>query len=62
MERTVNAETTVAFLDCIKVAYPAAPKLHVILDQSGYHRSDLVRKAALERNIELHYLPLTAQI
>lgn len=53
----VNAETTVSFLDQLKIAYPNAPKIHIILDQSGYHRSQLVRDAALERNIELHYLP-----
>lgn len=53
----VNAETTVAFFDQIKTAYPGAPKIHIILDQSGYHRSQLVRDAALEKNIELHYLP-----
>jgi transposase len=54
---SVNAETIVTFLDALKAAYPNAPKLHVILDQSGYHRSEHVRKAALERNMELHYLP-----
>jgi len=53
----VNAETTVAFFDQIKTAYPNAPKIHIILDQSGYHRSQLVRDAALEKNIKLHYLP-----
>lgn len=53
----VNAETIVAFFDQIKTAYPNAPKIHIILDQSGYHRSQLVRDAALEKNIELHYLP-----
>lgn len=53
----VNAETTVAFFEQLKTAYPHAPKIHVILDQSGYHRSQLVRDKALERGIELHYLP-----
>lgn len=53
----VNAETTVAFFDQLKTAYPDAPKIHIILDQSGYHRSQLVRDSALEKNIELHYLP-----
>jgi transposase len=53
----VNAETTVAFFDLLKAAYPDAPTIHIILDQSGYHRSKLVQEAALERNIALHYLP-----
>jgi transposase len=53
----VNAETTVAFFGQLKISYPAAPKIHIILDQSGYHRSQLVKEAALAKNIELHYLP-----
>lgn len=53
----VNAETTVAFFEQLKTAYPDTPKIHIILDQSGYHRSQLVRDAALGKNIELHYLP-----
>lgn len=53
----VNAETTVAFLHQLKAAYPDAPKLPIILDQSGYHKSKLVQQAAAEMTIELHYLP-----
>ena len=53
----VNAETTVSFFDQLKGAYPVAPSIHVILDQSGYHRSQLVKDEALKRNIVLHYLP-----
>lgn len=53
----VNAETTVAFFEQLQTAYPHAPKIHLILDQSGYHRSQLVREQALIKNIELHYLP-----
>jgi transposase len=50
-------QTTVGFFERLKIAYPDAPKIHIILDQSGYHRSQLVRDAALDKNIELHYLP-----
>lgn len=53
----VNAETTVAFFNQLKEAYPIAPSIHIILDQSGYHRSLFVREEALKRNIVLHYLP-----
>lgn len=53
----VNAQTTVSFFDQLRAAYPDAPKIHLILDQSGYHRSHLVKDSALEKNIELHYLP-----
>ena len=53
----VNAKTTVAFFDQLKAAYPIAPSIHIILDQSGYHRSLFVREEALKRNIVLHFLP-----
>lgn len=53
----VNAETTVAFFDQLKAVYPIAPAIHIILDQSGYHRSLFVREEALKRNIMLYYLP-----
>jgi transposase len=53
----VNAQTTVEFFDQLKAAYPLAAKLHLILDRSGYHRSDLVKKQAKARQIKLHYLP-----
>jgi transposase len=53
----VNGETTIAFFDKLNAAYPCAPSIHIILDQSGYHRSLLVREQALKRNIVLHYLP-----
>jgi transposase len=53
----VNAETTVAFFDQLKAAYPQAPKIHIVLDQSGYHRSQLVKDTAQKMGIVLHYLP-----
>jgi transposase len=53
----VNAETTIAFFEQLKEAYPLAPKLHIILDQSGYHKSIAVQEEASKKNIVLHYLP-----
>jgi len=53
----VNAETTITFFDQIKAAYSNAPTIHLILDQSGYHRSQSVKDAARHKNIMLHYLP-----
>lgn len=54
---TVNADSIKQFFEKLKKAYPHAEKLHIILDQSGYHRSQAVKDAALLHNIELHYLP-----
>lgn len=53
----VNGETITDFFGQLKEAYPKAQKIHIILDQSGYHRSRSVQVSALEKNIELHYLP-----
>ena len=53
----VNGETTASFFDLLKAAYPDAPKIHIILDQSGYHRSQRVKDSAAEKGIDLHYLP-----
>ena len=41
----------------IKDAYPEAKKIHIILDQAGYHRSQLTQDKAKTIGIELHYLP-----
>jgi transposase len=53
----VNAQTTEAFFDQLKAAYPQASKVHIILDQSGYHCSRQVQEGAIARGIVLHYLP-----
>ncbi|MEQ1666657.1 MAG: IS630 family transposase, partial [Bdellovibrionales bacterium] len=53
----VNGETTTEFFKKVKIAYPHAPKIHIILDQSGYHRSQQVKEFAKVESIELHYLP-----
>jgi transposase len=54
---TVNAASIINLLEKIKLVYVDAPKVHIILDQSGYHRSDELAKYAENHNIELHFLP-----
>ncbi len=44
-------------LFAFSVSYRLTYKLHIILDDTGYHRIDLVKDAAFVLNIELHYLP-----
>jgi len=53
----VNGATTIEFLKNVKEAYPEASMINVILDQLGYHRSQVVREFAEASSIELHYLP-----
>ena len=54
---SINSKNIVRFLCQLRDSYPLDHKLHIILDGTGYHRSDLVRDAAFVLNIELHYLP-----
>ena len=54
---SINSESIVDFFYKLRESYPLTHKLHIILDGAGYHRSDLVKEAALVLNIDLHYLP-----
>lgn len=54
---TINGENIVKFLKQVKAAYPKAKKIHLILDQAGYHKSGIVTDFAKANGIELHYLP-----
>jgi transposase len=53
--QTINGDAVIEFFDFLKEKYPG--KIHIILDQSGYHTSGKVVKAAKEREIVLHFLP-----
>jgi transposase len=53
----INAEAVIHFLKIVREKYPIGSRLHIILDQSGYHRSGILKKAAKKLNIKLHYLP-----
>ena len=44
-----------------KRALSTRKTVHIVLDGAAYHRSEMVRNAAKVLNIELHYLPHTAQ-
>ena len=54
---TINTQAVIKFFNEIRKTYDIALKLHVILDQSGYHRSGMLKKTAKALNIKLHYLP-----
>ena len=54
---TINGENVIDFLKHVKGAYPKASKLHIVLDQAGYHKSFEVKEFALNNGIDLHYLP-----
>lgn len=54
---TINSSNIIVFLKQVKSAYPDAPVIHLILDQSGYHRSKEVADFAEQNNVKLHFIP-----
>jgi len=55
--KTINSASVADFFIEIRKKYDIKFKLHIILDQSGYHRSAELKKSAKSLNIKLHYLP-----
>lgn len=55
--QTINGASTIDFLKCLAAAYPSAPCIHVILDQSGYHKSQEVANYLATSRIQCHFLP-----
>ena len=56
-DETINAVSTVALLEQIAAAYPAAKKITVILDNARYYRSKVVAEYLQNSRIELMFLP-----
>lgn len=54
---TVNAASIINLFEKIKSVYADSPTVHIILDQSGYHRSNELAKYAEDHHIQLHFLP-----
>lgn len=52
----INAESIINFLDKVRVHY-GSTRVHLILDQAGYHRAVSVAEYAEKLNIKLHFLP-----
>jgi transposase len=53
---TINAESVINFMEKIRFQYEEKT-IHLILDQAGYHRAELVAEKAKSLNIKLHFLP-----
>lgn len=53
---TINAESIINFLDKVRFQY-GSTRVHLILDQAGYHRAVSVTEYAEKLNIKLHFLP-----
>lgn len=52
----VNSLNIRQFFIAIRETYPITQKVHIILDEAGYLRPELVMEGAYVMNIELHYL------
>jgi len=53
----VNAESINVFLKKLRSKHPGKNKIHAILDNAGYHKSEEVKNYAKLLSIELHFLP-----
>jgi transposase len=54
---TINSEATLKFFKKLEKAYPKARKIHWIVDNAGYFKSDEVTKYLEKSRIKVHYLP-----
>lgn len=53
----INGTTTVEFLKKLEQAYADTRRIHVILDQAGYHTCQEVRDFLTTSRVQVHYLP-----
>jgi transposase len=54
--KKMNEETTLDFLEKLRVKFPKG-KLHLVLDNAGYYNTSHIRQYAESMAIELLYLP-----
>jgi transposase len=54
---TINSASIIDFLKGLEAANPLAKTLHIVLDQSGYHRSQELADYEASSRIKLHFLP-----
>jgi len=54
---TLDSAAMEQYFDELKLSYPKAPKIHLIVDRGPYNTSFATKEAALKRGIVLHHLP-----
>ena len=54
---TINKESIISFMEKIRQQYHSSKLIHLIVDQAGYHKAQLVKDAAHELKIKIVYLP-----
>lgn len=55
-DKTLNSESTIAFLEKIEKAYPAKKKIYLFCDNVPYYRNQKVREYLKKSKIELKFL------
>lgn len=55
--KTLNAESTISFLQKVETAYPSKKLVHLFCDNARYYRNKAVQKYLETSKIELHFLP-----
>ena len=56
-DKTLNAETTISFLQKVEEAYPRKNKIHLFCDNARYYRNKAVTQYLETSKIQLHFLP-----
>jgi transposase len=54
---SLNAESTIAFLESLEAAYPEMRKIHVFCDNARYYKNKEVMAHLTHSKIEMHFLP-----
>lgn len=54
---TLNAASTISFLDKLVLAYPKADKIHVFCDNAKYYKNREVTRYLTVSKIKMHFLP-----
>jgi transposase len=54
---TINSSSMADFFGALRTKYPSAKKIHVILDNGPYNKSEETKAAATNHGIVLHFLP-----
>ena len=55
--KTIDSEAICEYFEALRTKYPGHRKIHLILDQGPYHKSEKTRQTAEELNIKIHFLP-----
>ncbi|MDB2614009.1 IS630 family transposase [Chlamydiales bacterium] len=56
-DQTLDADSTIRFLDKIELAYPEKEKVHIFCDNARYYRNKKVQAYLEESKISMHFLP-----